>query len=475
MRPCVMKRTARILFAFFLLFSILSHAALAAMSVEEERKLGKKLLHMVNEQVNIIKDPEITEYVSELGRKVLEQVEGKYFDYQFFVIRDPGINAFAMPGGLIFVHSGLIDAIDSENDLVCVLAHEIGHIQGRHIARRMDAMQKVNMASAAVAVAGLFLGGGNAGSAVLATTGALNMSFALKYSRIDEEEADRRACQWICKAGYHPQGLISVMRKIQQSRWIGSDTIPSYLSTHPASSERITYLEDILATSNCQEKNDTGSFRFQRVKVKTAIATGRPSVLVRTFRQRVAEHPQDLFSRYGLALALHKARELNQSQKIMEELIRERPNDPEFLVDLGRIHLSAGRYPEAVRTLEEASRRLPNDPACSYYLASGLLELGEARKALPLLQSIESSWPDPGGISLLIGRAYSSLGDKGRTHYYLYQHYQEEGDKKTAIYHREMAKKLLGPEDKLLREIDETENSEESADPSNNKTSFEVP
>ncbi|MEF3168180.1 MAG: M48 family metalloprotease [Deltaproteobacteria bacterium] len=471
-----MRRTALTLFVFFLLFfSILSHAALAVMSIEEERKLGKQLLGMVKEQVSIVKDPEITEYVSGLGRKVMEQVEGRYFDYQFFVIQDPGINAFAMPGGLVFVHSGLIAAIDSENDLVCVLAHEIGHIQGRHIVRRMDAMQKINLASAAVAVAGLFLGGGNSGSAVLATTGALNMSFALKYSRIDEEEADRRACQWICKAGYHPQGLISVMRKILQSRWIGSDTIPSYLSTHPASSERITYLEDILASSNCPGKNDTDSFRFQRVKVKTDVATGRPSVLVRTFRQRVAEHPGDLFSRYGLALALLKAQELDESRKIMEELIQERPNDPEFLVDLGRIHLSAGRYTDAVRTLEEASRRLPDDPACSYYLASGLLELGEARKALSLLQSIEPSWPDPGGISLLIGRAYSSLGDKGRTHYYLYRHYQEEGDKEAARFHKKMAKKLLGPEDKLLREIDETEDPEESADPSGEKTSFELP
>jgi len=212
------------------------------MSVEEEREMRDKLLRMVESQVPLIKDPEIVGYVSSAGQKVLDQVDGKFFDYEFFVIQDDGLNAFAMPGGLVFVHTGLLEVIDTENELLCVLAHETGHVQGRHIARRMERMQRINIATAAIAIAGLFLGQGQTGSALLVTSGALNESIALKYSREDEEEADRRACHWVCKAGYDPRGLITVLQKMQKYRWLGTSTIPSYLSTHPVYSERMTYL-----------------------------------------------------------------------------------------------------------------------------------------------------------------------------------------------------------------------------------------
>jgi len=125
-----------LIFAFVLLVS----PASAMMSIEEEKEMRDNLLRMVESRVPLIKDPEIVGYVSDIGQKVLDHVNGKFFDYEFFVIQDDGLNAFAMPGGLVFVHTGLLEVIDTENELLCVLAHEIGHVQGRHIARRIERM-----------------------------------------------------------------------------------------------------------------------------------------------------------------------------------------------------------------------------------------------------------------------------------------------------------------------------------------------
>ena len=117
-------------------------------SIPEEREMGQELLKTVLPQVHLVKDPEVQEFVERIGRNILDVIPVKFFRFRFFVIEDPALNAFAMPGGLVFVHSGLIEAISSENELACVLAHEFGHVQGRHIARRMDNMKYREIAEA---------------------------------------------------------------------------------------------------------------------------------------------------------------------------------------------------------------------------------------------------------------------------------------------------------------------------------------
>jgi predicted Zn-dependent protease len=425
----------------------------AMMSIEEERNLREELLQMVKSQVSLVGDPEIVGYVSDMGQKALRQVEAKFFDYQFYVIKDEGINAFAMPGGLVFVHSGLLEVIDTEDELFCVLAHEIGHVQGRHIARRMDRMTKVNIATAAMAVAGLFLGSGEASSALLATSGALNASIALKYSREDEEEADRRAYQWICEAGYDPRGLISILKKMQRYRWLGTDAIPSYLSTHPASSQRMVYLEDLWQEEPCTRTSLTDHYRLQRIQVKVRLMTQDPLVLVKRYRREVDATPGDMFLQYGLAQSLLAARDYDEAIKAFNTLVAQTPDKPEFLVDLGEAYFAAGRYKEAIGVLETFERDHPGDRAADYYLAMAFLESGSPDKALPLLKSLERGWPDQAAIFLQTGRCLAALQRTGEAHYYFFLHYRDTGSIETADYHRTKAMALLPRDGKIYEEL----------------------
>ncbi|MBW2164455.1 MAG: M48 family metalloprotease [Deltaproteobacteria bacterium] len=432
-------------FAFVLLASPVS----AMMSIEEEQEMRDKLLRMVESQVPLIKDPEIVGYVSSVGQKVLNQVDGKFFDYEFFVIQDDGLNAFAMPGGLVFVHTGLLEVIDSENELLCVLAHETGHVQGRHIARRMQRMQRINIATAAIAIAGLFLGQGQVGSAIFATSGALNASIALKYSRADEEEADRRACQWVCKAGYDPRGLITVLKKMQKYRWLGTSAIPSYLSTHPVDSERTTYLEDLWDRKRCVEKFPEDLFMLRKIQVKTRILTHDPMVTTKYYKRELSATPDDIFLLYCLAQSLLAAREYNKALKAYDNLVSSAPERPEFKVDQGRAYFTAGKYQKAISIIGPYSKRHPGDSTARFFLARAYLEHGKPAEALPILKTLKQSWPDPASVYLQLGRCFAALEKHGEAHYYFYRHYKAIGNQQSAQYHKDKAMELLPADSEL--------------------------
>ena len=293
MLPLLETGPRTVLFTILLFVSV-AIPAQAKMTLRQEREFGQRLLAQLRQQVEFIHDQEVEQYVTDAGHKVLAHVENPLFDYRFFVIKDDGLNAFAIPGGFIFVHSGLLEVIDTDDELICVLAHEIGHVQGRHIARRIERMKRLNIASIAALLLGVFLGKGQAGSALLATTTALNASLGLKYSREDEEEADRRAFQWLCKAGYNPRGLITVLDKMQRMRWLGSDAIPSYLSTHPGSAQRITYLEDLLkGAPRCNVPIRRASQELRRIQVRLTVETKDPYQLIKRYERSIIQSPKD--------------------------------------------------------------------------------------------------------------------------------------------------------------------------------------
>ncbi len=427
--------------------------AVARMSIQQERELGIKLLRMIESQVQMVKDPEAIEYVTSVGQKILSVVHGKYFHYRFFIIDDEALNAFAIPGGLVFVHSGLLMAIDSEDELACVLAHEIGHVQGRHIARHMDRMKAVNIGTAALALAGLFLGSSQAGSAVLTSSLALNASISLKYSREDEEEADRRAFQWLCQAGFDPRGLVTVLKKMQRNRFLGSDAIPSYLSTHPGTSQRITYLEDLWKGHPCRERVKEDPFLLKRIQIKLTVLTGDAATLISRYSKEVKREPGNWTSLYGLALSQLAFRDYNESIGSFKRLISLVPGRPRFRIDLARAYFESGQYRESIHILSPYYDKNPQDEVAGFYLAQAYLELGQPQRALPIFKRIETGWPAPASLYFQMGGCYAAMNMAGEAHYYFYKYYKLLPDVQAANYHRQKALELLPRDSELYKEI----------------------
>ena len=445
------------LFQLIFLFPV-SNNALGMISLKEEKELGERLFKEIKAQAAFIDDGEVISYVNSVGRKVLKLIPYPLYDYNFFVINDDGINAFAMPGGIVFIHSGLLEVIDSEDELVCVLSHEIAHVEARHIARRIERMKRVNIATAAAMIAGIFLGRGQAASAIMTASSALGATIGLKYSRDDEEDADRRAFSWICRAGYNPEGLITVLEKMQKMRWLGQNTIPGYLSTHPGAAQRITYIEDLIKSSHCASKFHRPSFTLKRIQVRLNVETKDPYMLIGRYKKAISiqSHGQfqirertlpqinsnDEFLLYGLFMAYLKAREYDDALKTINFLINAHPRTI-YQKDLAMAYYAKGNYKKGASLLEKIVKQYPDDIDAKTTLARCMLELGQPQDAVRILKPLTHTMHQKDAVFLTLGQAYSAIKDEGMAHYYFYLYYQAIGRFEPANYHRNMAKRLL--------------------------------
>ena len=208
-------------------------------SVEKEIALGKQLAEEVSRQAKVNRDPIIGEYVNRVGQNLVRNSDAKV-PFKFQVVEDESPNAFALPGGFIFVHTGLLKLASEEDEFAGALAHEIAHVAARHLTCRAT---KQELASVAGSIGGIFLPGGIAGIAGReAASFGLPMAF-LKFSRSDEAEADYLGTQYMYAAGYDPNGAVSIFEKIAALQKTQPNLAARMMATHPMDADRIDKTE----------------------------------------------------------------------------------------------------------------------------------------------------------------------------------------------------------------------------------------
>ena len=208
----------------FVLVMILAWSMPAhAISIKEEEDLAREFLRVVSNHYELVEDPLILDYVVGVGRRILSKMPAQPFTYHFYVIRDEVYNAFALPAGHIFVNSGLLATMNSEDELAGILSHEIAHVVCRHISQRIERSKTINVATMAGMLAGILLGAstGNADAMQALTIGsaAAGQTAALAYSREDEAQADQIGLNYLYSAGYSAEGLLAILKKIRSKRW----------------------------------------------------------------------------------------------------------------------------------------------------------------------------------------------------------------------------------------------------------------
>jgi len=222
----------------------LGGAGEAVLSPQMERRLGESVVRDIRfREPTYLDDPEVAEYLGALGAQLTgASTSGARYDFEFFVLRDPTVNAFALPGGFVGVHTGLISTADTESELASVLAHEIAHVTQRHISRMFGQQEKMQIPAMAALAAAVLLGRHRpdlgAGAAAAAQAGAVQA--ALGYSRDFEREADRVGLQTLEAAGFDTRAMPAFFEKMQKSTRVSDDaSVPGYLRTHPVTTERI--------------------------------------------------------------------------------------------------------------------------------------------------------------------------------------------------------------------------------------------
>ncbi len=397
-----------------------------AITIQEEEELSREILKEIKQHFRLIHDPMIVDYVNDLGRKILEGLPAQHFRYQFYVIDSPVYNAFATPAGHIFFNSGLLVALEDEAELAGILAHEIAHVACRHISSKIEKSKKVQLGSLAGLAAGLLLGAATGSGEVAQATamGALagGQSAMLAFSREDEIQADQLGLDYLHKSGYSGEGLLQALVKIRSKQWYGSDQIPTYLSTHPASEDRIAYLGSrIDAGEPGIDKSDTNPdpTAFDWARARTLALYGDRDLARNTFEQALAAHGDDPVANYGLGLSLARADQWSAAQAHLQKALARNAFNPHMLTDLGRVYFHTGDYGQARRSLEGALALSSRNEEARLYLGRTLLEQNDPRQAVAALEpSVSPGTQDP-MIYYFLGSAYDQLGRKAEAYYYL--------------------------------------------------------
>ena len=230
-------------------------------SVDEEKQLGAQFATEVEKQHQVVNDPEMHAYVDRLGRRLLTGVRQVDFDYTFKVVKDDSVNAFAIPGGHVYVHTGLIKAATSETEMAAVLAHEVNHAVARHGTRQLTQQYGYSM------VLQMLLGQNPNQLAQIAAS-LFGQAGMMSYSRGMESQADFLGVETMHKAGYNPQGMVTFFGKLQSMEKQSPSTLTKYFSSHPLTSERIASVQQEIAKLPARSWVPENAADFKRVKAR---------------------------------------------------------------------------------------------------------------------------------------------------------------------------------------------------------------
>jgi predicted Zn-dependent protease len=421
-----------------------------AFTIGEEREVGEKLLSIVQKEFNILDDPDINEYITNLGKETLHLAGSQFFDYHFFIIDNKEFNAFAAPSGLIFIHSGLIEICDSEGELLSVLAHEIGHAASRHIADRIKKSSKVNIGTTALLLAGILIGQGALSEALITGSMATGAAANLKFSRQDEEEADRLAYKWMKAQDIDPKEMVQMLNKMRRVSRYRRGKVPTYLLTHPEPENRLGYIEDriIMDSEHAYPVHD--NFYFKRIKYRVQSMTKNIAYFLPILEKKVLEaktNGQDIMLYYGLSQGYLKNKEYQKAEDALSKVINHYPERHILQTDLGRIYLDAGKKEKALKIFTDINKTNPTDIYNRYYLAKTLHQSGNLTRAASIYQELISSMPTNSRIYYDIGQIKASLGNKALGHYYMGLYHFYKGTTPSARYHLLQAIKLLPKND----------------------------
>ena len=440
----------------------LGDASQATISPREERQIGLQIMSQIRADPSYLDDAEIDGYLTSLGYKLISGSNEVQPDqaFEFFALRDPSINAFALPGGFMGFNSGLILTAQSESELAGVMAHEISHVTQKHLARMISG-QKYSMLTTLASLALAILASRanpEAGQAVLATTQAAAIQSQLNFTREHEKEADRIGLTVLVRAGFDPNGMATFFGRLQRAGRFQENGAPSYLRTHPLTYERIADIENRTQSLSYRQVPDSIEFQLVRAKLRASEGKTRDAVIHFDSNLQERRYSNETVERYGLISAL--LREGNNARANKElTLLYESPHfgtmskmkDNHRLGEIirierkalhasamietlaARVKLSVGQYDEALGIYKTALRTYPNHRALIYDYATALLHNGYKDEALKFTSQQLLFTPNDIRLYKLQAQSYEAIGNNMLQHRAQAEAYIRQGNLLAAI------------------------------------------
>ena len=426
----------------------------ADLSPSQEQAMGDEIMREIRADPSYMDDPETLQYLNRLGYELASVVPSHTYSFFFFPIKDASLNAFAMPGGYIAVHSGLIASTRNENELAGVIAHEIGHVTQRHIARMIDA-QRVNPAITvgSILLALLAARAGSADAAVGAVLGgqAMIASKQLSFSRQHEREADRTGLAALSAAGFDPRGMESFFARLQASNRYYEAASPQYLSTHPLTIERMSDMASRTKSLPARSHASSLDYHVIRARMRVLQDTRANSLvkLSRTLEQEYAANPaprEKAALAYALALANGELRKTAEARRWSRQARLDSPDKNNLFIEklAAQVAFATGSREEklaaSARARELAVANPTSEVAVRFY-ADTLFELKRYKEAVRYLRRQQAFSPESASYASMMAQCYKAMGQMSEHYQYVGDMYLAQGDKKAAEYQYRLARK----------------------------------
>jgi predicted Zn-dependent protease len=393
----------------------LGEAARSAVTMAEENQVGRDVMREIRADKDFLDDPDINEYLGTLGDRLVASSSAPYRQIDFFVVKDPMINAFALPGGHIGINTGLIAVTRTESELAGVLSHEIGHVVQNHIARSVMG-QKSSMVAAlaglAVAVLAAHSDNPQIAEAALTTSQAYSMQNQLRDTQDHEKEADRVGLQTMANAGFDPNGMAVFFKSLMSQDRLYDSNVPGFLRTHPMSYERMADLQNRAAEMKYKSHPDSPEFALIRARIQAS--EGEPQEALKRFSALATEQDEPA-TWYGLTLSAVRAGNKDQADLAYKHLEKEQRSA--LIESLGaQVLLDTGRVDQAVTRLRSSIARYPGYKPLAYDYARSLLRQGSAAKVKSFVTDRLRLWPEDHTLYQLLAEANHALGMSAEEH-----------------------------------------------------------
>ncbi len=403
----------------------------AILSKSDEAQYGRAIMRDIRRSGMVVEDPQLTEYVNEIGHRIAAQTSDGDHQFTFFVVKDSRINAFALPGGYIGVHTGLLEATRSEDELAGVLAHEVAHVTQRHIARAIHASSRQSILSTAMMLGALVLGAaGGSGEAVqgaMAISQGTAMQQQINFTRSNEYEADRIGIGALADAGFDPNGMASFFEVMSRQTPGSPDSrMPEFLMTHPVSTARIAEARNRARDIPFVENRDSTNYGIARARTIVDSYDNYDGA-VGYFEKRDYEDQTDI-ERYGRAVAYQRAGRNLEASKIFKDLAAKDQKVIAYHIGLGQTQLALQDNNTGLDTFNHAVELFPRNVPLVIHYGEALLRLGRAEQAHDMLLDLMNNVPPTPEQIRLIARAANEAGDDAESLYYMSEYRLMIGD-----------------------------------------------
>ena len=398
-------------------------------------------------KVSFIRDAEIENTIREYSTPLFRAAGLQPGNIKIYLVKDNSLNAFVAGGQRIFINTGLLAQSTSANQVIGVIAHETGHIEGGHLSRSRNAMKK----SSAQALVAMLLGGaaviagqGNVGTALIMGGRSMSTSSFLRYSRTQEASADQAAFRILDATGQSARGMKEFFKLMEGQEALSAASQDPYMRTHPLNQDRIKAVDDHLARSPYSDTPEPERVRYLYARMKAKLyAYLNP--LDRTLR-KYKKSDNSIYSRYARAMAYYRVAKLDVALPLINGLIAQYPNDPYFHELKGQMLFENGRGTEALKPYQAAARLLPTNSLIRSELAQVQLEMNDPAllpSAVKNLKAAIAKDPLSPFIWNQLAIAYGRMGKMGQSALAQAEGAMLQGKKDAARYHAGKAERLL--------------------------------